>query len=158
MLKKLICIHTRLTGQTCYTHSTHVMENRKQSDKGDDTCQWTHLFSHFPPDTHTHTHMVIHAPSQYHNPTDPDTCNIPFTLKLNGKPEFHLLASMCICTQDHRVENKLHRLDLSTVSWMWNGFACNIAGLKTRIKKKKKIPKCYHPEITPRPPQKNTIQ
>lgn len=47
--------------------------------------------------TDTHTHTVTRAPSQHHDPTDPEACNIPFTLKFNGKLEFHLLASKCTC-------------------------------------------------------------
>lgn len=167
-------IHTELTGRPCYTHATR--SKRKQETVRHRRWYMSMEDSFFPPflrihthaRTYTHTHTQICAPSQHHDPVDPEACNIPFTLKLNGKLEFHLLANMCTCIHTRPlIANTLQRLDQSTVSWMWNRFACDIAGLKfgiktkkNKTKQKKSNPSILPPwwKSSPHPPKKhNTI-
>lgn len=106
--------------------------------------------------THTDTHTRIQWPVLPPNTTTPQiqrlvTFPSHWSLMENWSSTCWR-ASAPAFIRDHGLDNALQHLDPSTVSWMWNYFACEIARLKCGIKKKnanktkqKRIPQFYPP-------------
>lgn len=132
-------MHSVLTGQARYSHTTH-REMKKQVSQTKEMINANGQIN-FPPflQTHTQTHTHTQWPVLPPNTTTPQiqrlvTFPSHWSLMENWSSTCWR-ASAPAFIRDHGLDSALQHLDPSTVSWMWNYFACEIARLKCGIKK-----------------------